>query len=29
VTLDSLHGRNDFEGVDAATVFDWFHQLKR
>ena len=29
ITLESLHARNDFEGVDADTVFDWFHQLKR
>ena len=29
VTLESLHGRNDFVGADADTVMDWFHQLKR
>lgn len=29
VTLSSLHGRNDFSGVDADTVFSWFHQLTR
>lgn len=29
VTLDSLHGRNDFVGVGADTVMDWFHHLKR
>lgn len=29
VTLESLHGRNDFVGADAHTVLGWFHQLQR
>ncbi|MFC6145975.1 HAD family hydrolase [Corynebacterium nasicanis] len=29
VTLESLHGRNDFRGADADTVLSWFHQLQR
>ncbi|RSZ63482.1 HAD family phosphatase [Corynebacterium hylobatis] len=29
VTLESLHDRNNFEGVNADTVFHWFHQLER
>ncbi|MDO5511135.1 HAD family phosphatase [Corynebacterium sp.] len=29
VTLESLHGRNDFRGADADTVMEWFHQLQR
>jgi len=28
-TLESLHGRNDFVGVDADTVYRWFDQLQR
>ena len=29
VTLESLHGRNDFVGAGADTVLAWFHQLQR